>query len=128
MKRAICFLCLTIFALCCFVSCGDSSHSYVDEDKGPYADGYADGLIDGAHNIQERVASHVKDELREIAYNIEDKWGYHPEDALWILENYFYDEISVTDSEMENAIWAIYEYYYDAQEIINTIEDYDLDY
>ena len=129
MKRFIATLVLFALSIC-LLSCSQK-RTYEDG----YEDGYSDGLFEGqikgysegVAEAQRDIALFVEDDLWSIAWDIEDKYGIHPEEAVQILSNYADVPDEVDEAELHNAILAIYHYYYDSHEVINGIEDYWID-
>ena len=121
---AIIILCVVTIAS----SCSKPTVSEVDDSyyEG-YEEGYDDGYVEGIEKAQQFLAVVVDDDLSSLAWDIEDEYGLHPEDALQILSNYADCSGEVSEEELNNAIWAIYRYYYKSQEVINEIEDYWID-
>lgn len=129
MKRFIAIIAIFAVSLCLY-SCDYSS--FYDEG---YEDGYQDGHFDGEYygyyegieRAKEYIAFVVDEDLSSIAYDIEDQYGLHPEEALQILSNYADVPDEVDIEKVDDAIWAIYCYYNNMQKIINGIEDYWID-
>lgn len=145
MKKGFAILLVMLILSTVFSSC--SSQSAYDEG---YADGYDDGYSDGEFDMQLEVedsilagydtgyydgiaeaqhdiAVRVEDDLSSIAWDISDKYGLFPDEALQILSNYADVPDEVDKEELNDAIWAICRYYYDSNEIINNIDDYWID-
>ena len=129
MKRLIAVLVLFALSIC-LLSC-----SYRGTYDDGYSEGYADGFFEGQINgydegiaeAQHDIAIRAEDDLWSLAWDIEDKYGIHPEEAVQILSNYADVPDEVDEAELHNAILAIYRYYYDSCEIVNDIEDYWID-
>lgn len=129
MKRFIATLVLFALSIC-LLSCSQT-RTYEDG----YEDGYSDGLFEGQVNgysegiseAQHDIAFRVEDELWSLAWDIEDKYGIHPEEAVQILSNYVDVPDEVDEAKLHTAILAIYHYYYDSHEVMNGIEDYWID-
>ena len=137
MKRFIAFI--ASFALViCLLSCscrGTYEDGYADGyDDGledgwcdGYDEGYSKGYYEGIAEAQHDISVYVEDDLSSLAWDIDDTYGMHPEDAIMILANHADDPEAIEEEELNRAIWAIYRYYYNSHKIINGIEDYWID-
>ena len=89
--------------------------------------GYDEGYFEGIADAQHSIAIRVDDDLWSLSFDIKEKYGMHPEDAVTILTNYADDPEAIDVYELEKAIWAIRRYYYDSHKVIHGIEDYSID-
>lgn len=81
---------------------------------------------EGVSEAQEHIASLVEVEMWDVEFDVEDKYGILPEDAIRILEDYA-DGEPISKRELNNAIRAVSEYYSQSQDVINRIDDYWID-
>ena len=128
MKKIV-LLIAVMLAMCSLSGCRIEgyNHGYDDGYDDGYESGYDIGYEEGVTRAQRYISFVLDDDLDSLAYDIEDTYGIHPEEAVQILSNYADVPDEVTEEELLNAIWAIYRYYHDSIEVVNGIEDYLID-
>lgn len=81
---------------------------------------------EGISEAQEYIANRVSDDFWSLEYDLEDRYGISPEDAIHLLTNYVDGEY-VSETDLNQAIWVISKYYSHSYEIIYEIDDYWID-
>lgn len=124
MKKYLTIISIIVALLCFTASCSGRSIYEMERDaeREELEERYREGIADA----QEHIDSLVEIEIWDLEFDIEDKYGIFPEDAIRILENYA-DGEPVTRTDLNKAIWAISQYYYDSLDIIYGIDDYWID-
>lgn len=124
MRKTTTFMSLFLILLCCLTACKGRSVYAMEQDAKEEAmeERYREGITEA----QEHIASLVEEEIWHLEFDVEDKYGLYPEEAIRILENYA-DGEPVSTGELNTAIWAISEYYYESHEIYCGIDDYWID-
>ena len=123
MKKILASMIIVVL-FCCLASCGGRSIYAMERDA--EIEAMEEKYREGVSEAQEQIAGLVNIEIDDLGFDIRDKYGVYPKDAIRTLENYA-DGEPITDSELNNAIWAISEYYYDSLDIVYGIDDYWID-
>ena len=123
MKKILAYVIIVVL-FCCLSSCGGRSNYAMERDA--EIEAMEEKYREGVSEAQEHIAGLVNIEIDDLGFDIRDKYGVYPEEAIRTLENYA-DGEPITDSELNNAIWASSEYYYDSLDIIYGIDDYWID-
>lgn len=92
-----------------------------------FSDGYDTGLIWGAFESQDDIASQVRDLYAEKEFETAKKCGWHPEEAIIILNDYMNGE-NVSTEDLRSAIESISYFYYEAWEVVSNIDEIDVDF
>lgn len=126
MEKILCIV-LCVFLVLCLSSCERNSTQ-----TDPYTDGYNEGYVIG---FEEGWDSYDEEISNDVAYyfdNMKDEacnQGWHPEEALDVLESYFYnkpfyeDGSCATKSDVESAINVLSSYYYGTLDCLNKTLD-----
>lgn len=126
MKRFITIITSVALVMCSLSSCRIEGYDagYDDGYEVGREAGFDYGYTKGVEEAQKFLAFAVDDDLNSLGWNIEDKYGMNPYEAVEILTNYADNPDEATEEELHNAILAIYRYYYGSHEVVNGIEDY----
>lgn len=127
MRKLNFYLCiaLCISLIICLISCKRSIYAMEQDVKreSAYENGYNEGYNEGRWEGIEDAKFYTEDDLSRLSWEIEDKYGICPENAINLLTNYA-DGEPVSEKDIMNAIWALHKFYWGAYDIINNMEDY----
>lgn len=135
MKRFVLIIAVAVF---CLSSCSSQdkydegwndgfSAGYDDGWNEGFDDGFDEGLIWGALDGQDDVEWSVIYHLGNLEGEISEVYGWHPEEALMILDDFKKGE-PVSEVNLHNAIDSINNFYYGIWDIITEIDEMDIDY
>ena len=118
-------MCASMLLLC---SCGRGRSEYEMErdakEEAIYSRGYEagheEGEWEGINDAQERFEEYAH---WELPYDIEDKCGMNPEEAIRILEHYA-DGEPVANAELKQAIETMRIYYWTMYEAVGDFDKY----
>ena len=130
MKKVISFILLSASLLLCLSSCNDRgavygnyNEEYDDGYEAGFDEGYGEGLWEGyKEGYSEAYYRFEESALHDAVHYAEDYSGWHPEEAMYIIEAYengdlAFGYMTVTEKDYKNAVQSLclyYQYFYDA--------------